>query len=165
MSDTATCEYCSGIFEAAREFCPKCGKQLPQEIKATLVIEQFAPDCSKCHGLCCKALAFDWPHYKKNAGVPCKHLTDDFTCDNWGQLEADGFVECRSYDCYGAGQTVSKLLEEQHPNTWRTDERIQEAEMVIFQKVYTELFEDINKKSPRVGNLETAPGDEGKDAP
>jgi hypothetical protein len=157
MYETATCEYCSEIFEAAREFCPKCGKQLPQEIKATVVIEQFSPDCSSCHGLCCKALAFDWPHYKKKAGVPCKHLTGDFKCGNWDQLEADGFVECRSYNCYGAGQTVAKLLEEQHPNTWRTDKRVQQAEMGIFQKVYTELYEDINKKSPKVGNLGNAP--------
>ena len=153
MHQTATCEYCSEIFEATREYCPKCGKQLPQEIKTTLVVEQFTPDCGNCHGLCCKALAFDWPHYKKPAGELCKYLTDEFKCGNWDNLEADGFTECRSFDCYGAGQTVAKFMEQQHPTTWRTDARIQNGEFAVFQQVYAELFKDINDAAPKVGDL------------
>jgi hypothetical protein len=152
MSQTATCEYCSEIFEISREYCPKCGKQIPREIKATLVVEQFAPDCSRCHAFCCRALAFDWPHYKKLAGEPCKHLTDDFKCGNWENLEQDGFTECRSYDCYGAGQTVAKFMEEQHPDTWRSDAQIQRAEMLVFQQVYAELYADIHKRAPEIGD-------------
>ena len=151
MISTATCDYCQETFESERAYCPKCGKQNPKEIKASLVIEQFEPDCSNCHGLCCKSLAFDWPHYKKPAGTPCKNLTDDFQCGIWNSLEDEGFSECRSYNCYGAGQSVASLIEEQHPNTWRTDARVQHGEMGVFQKVYLELYRDINKTEPKIG--------------
>jgi hypothetical protein len=153
MSLTATCDYCAEEFEAEREYCPKCGKSLPRELKATLVIEQLEPDCSKCHGTCCRALAFDWPHYKKPAGERCKNLSEDNRCNIWSQLEQEGFTECRSYTCYGAGQSVAGLIEERHPDTWRTDPVIQNGEMNIFQKVYTELYTDIRKQKPPVGDI------------
>ena len=164
MPVNAICEYCGEQFEAERQYCPQCGKQLPQEIKATLTIEKFEPDCSDCHALCCKALAFDWPHYKKPAGIPCKNLTDDFRCGIWDSLEADGYTECRSHDCYGAGQTVARFIEQQHPDIWRNDERIQQGEMAVFQKVYMELYADIHKRPPEVGNLDElqAGADEGE---
>ena len=154
MTQTATCEYCSTVFETEREYCPTCGKQVPKETKATLVIEQFEPDCGQCHGTCCKALAFDWPHYKKLAGEPCKNLDEDFKCRIWEQLEQEGYTECRSYTCFGAGQTVAKLFEEQHPETWHSDAHIQNAEMAIFQKVYAGIHADILKQEVPVGNID-----------
>lgn len=68
-------------------------------------------DCGQCSGLCCVAttltrsadFAIDKP-----AGVPCPHLRDDCACGIHDRLAALGFPGCAAYDCFGAGQRVTR---------------------------------------------------------
>ena len=68
-------------------------------------------DCAQCSGLCCVAttltrsadFAIDKP-----AGVPCPHLRGDFACGIHDRLPALGFPGCATYDCFGAGQRVTR---------------------------------------------------------
>ncbi|GAA5032392.1 pentapeptide repeat-containing protein [Actinopolymorpha pittospori] len=68
-------------------------------------------DCEYCFGLCCVALPFtasaDFA-VDKDAGVPCTHLRADFRCDIHAQLRERGFPGCTAFDCFGAGQKVSR---------------------------------------------------------
>ncbi|MFD6090935.1 pentapeptide repeat-containing protein [Oerskovia sp. NPDC060338] len=68
-------------------------------------------DCESCFGLCCVALAFtrsaDFP-IDKDAGDPCRNLRPDHTCGIHPELRERGFVGCTVYDCFGAGQKISR---------------------------------------------------------
>lgn len=119
-------------------------------------IDEFIPVCGDCHGLCCVALAFDWPHYKKPAGEPCKNLTDDFRCGIWDRLEEEGFSECRTYNCFGAGQATARFVEEKSVPIWNNDVKAAKIELMVFQQVYLDLYKSIYKEPPRV-----EPGKEG----
>ncbi|WP_340026582.1 pentapeptide repeat-containing protein [Paenibacillus sp. FSL K6-1096] len=65
-----------------------------------------------CFGLCCAALPFaassDFA-IDKNAGQPCPNLRADFRCGIHTGLRERGFRGCTVYDCFGAGQKVSRL--------------------------------------------------------
>jgi uncharacterized protein YjbI with pentapeptide repeats len=68
-------------------------------------------DCSNCFGLCCVALAFSRSSEFANdkpAGQPCDHLEVDFRCDIHPTLPENGFRGCTVFDCFGAGQRVSR---------------------------------------------------------
>jgi hypothetical protein len=69
-------------------------------------------DCSRCFGLCCVALPFaasaDFA-VDKDAGTPCTHLQEDFSCGIHAQLRRRGFAGCAVFDCFGAGQKVSQV--------------------------------------------------------
>ncbi|NUR95002.1 MAG: pentapeptide repeat-containing protein [Kribbellaceae bacterium] len=68
-------------------------------------------DCSSCVGLCCVVLTFaksaDFA-IDKPAGEACPNLSDDHRCTIHSQLRAKGFQGCTVYDCFGAGQELSK---------------------------------------------------------
>ncbi|GLK16413.1 pentapeptide repeat-containing protein [Herbiconiux flava] len=70
-------------------------------------------DCSDCFALCCTAFGFqrsaDFP-IDKPAGTPCLNLADDFSCTVHDSLRPRGFRGCTVFDCFGAGQAVSKRL-------------------------------------------------------
>jgi hypothetical protein len=70
-------------------------------------------DCSECFALCCTAFGFqrsaDFP-IDKPAGTPCLNLADDFSCTVHDSLRPRGFRGCIVFDCFGAGQAVSKRL-------------------------------------------------------
>ncbi|WP_111601523.1 pentapeptide repeat-containing protein [Streptomyces sp. Amel2xB2] len=69
-------------------------------------------DCSECFGLCCVALPFlAGPEFAfdKDAGRPCPNLRRDFRCGVHARLRESGFSGCAVYDCFGAGQKVSRL--------------------------------------------------------
>ena len=79
-------------------------------------------DCERCVGLCCVAPAFaasaDFA-IDKAAGRPCPNLGADFRCEVHAGLRSLGFPGCVAYDCFGAGQRVSREL---FPGTdWRAD--------------------------------------------
>jgi len=83
---------------------------------------ELRADCARCFGLCCVAPAFarsaDFA-IDKPAGVPCRHLADDFRCRIHDRLRAKGFPGCTVFDCFGAGQQVT-----QHTfdgRSWRDD--------------------------------------------
>ncbi|WP_225844475.1 pentapeptide repeat-containing protein [Streptomyces sp. HPF1205] len=69
-------------------------------------------DCANCFGLCCVALAFtrsaDFAEDKK-AGDPCRHLSAAHTCGIHARLRESGYRGCTVYDCFGAGQKVSRI--------------------------------------------------------
>ncbi|WP_051840906.1 pentapeptide repeat-containing protein [Streptomyces sp. NRRL F-5126] len=68
-------------------------------------------DCASCFGLCCVALSFSavagFPA-DKDAGEPCRHLGADFGCGVHRELRRRGYAGCAVYDCFGAGQKVSR---------------------------------------------------------
>ena len=68
-------------------------------------------DCAQCVGLCCVAPAFavsaDFA-IDKAAGQPCPNLQADFRCGIHAGLRDRGFRGCAVYDCFGAGQRVSR---------------------------------------------------------
>jgi uncharacterized protein YjbI with pentapeptide repeats len=68
-------------------------------------------DCGSCFGLCCVALSFsaaDGFPSDKDAGEPCGHLGDDFGCAVHRELRPRGYAGCAVYDCFGAGQKISR---------------------------------------------------------
>jgi hypothetical protein len=83
---------------------------------------ELRADCAACFGLCCVALTFarsaDFP-VDKPAGVPCLHLDTDDACRVHADLRPLGFKGCTVFDCFGAGQKVSR-----HTfagRSWRSD--------------------------------------------
>ncbi|MFE0515932.1 pentapeptide repeat-containing protein [Streptomyces sp. NPDC058964] len=69
-------------------------------------------DCARCFGLCCVALPFaasaDFA-VDKPAGQPCGNLRGDHRCGIHTDLRRQGFTGCTVYDCFGAGQKVSRI--------------------------------------------------------
>ncbi|WP_371482430.1 pentapeptide repeat-containing protein [Kitasatospora sp. NBC_00315] len=69
-------------------------------------------DCGNCFALCCVALPFaasaDFA-VDKPAGKPCTNLREDFRCGIHTRLRPSGFQGCTVYDCFGAGQRVSRI--------------------------------------------------------
>ncbi|WP_138945958.1 pentapeptide repeat-containing protein [Plantibacter sp. M259] len=70
-------------------------------------------NCGDCFALCCTAFGFqrsiDFP-IDKPAGTPCRNLADDFSCTIHESLRPRGFRGCTVFDCFGAGQLVSREL-------------------------------------------------------
>ncbi|MGW5351301.1 pentapeptide repeat-containing protein [Streptomyces sp. NPDC004031] len=68
-------------------------------------------DCAKCFGLCCVALAFtrsaDFPR-DKAPGEACEHLDGSHRCGIHDRLRDRGYAGCTAYDCFGAGQKISR---------------------------------------------------------
>ena len=68
-------------------------------------------DCGSCFGLCCVALTFaksaDFA-LDKPAGEACPNLSRDFRCTIHSKLRTAGFQGCTVYDCFGAGQEISR---------------------------------------------------------
>ena len=76
-------------------------------------------DCSRCIGLCCVVLAFDQGPdfaFDKPAHSPCRHLAADHGCDIHDELAERGMRGCQAYECYGAGQLVTRAFKRHH---WR----------------------------------------------
>ena len=68
-------------------------------------------DCASCFGLCCVALPFSASAdfaIDKEAGRPCPNLRQDFRCGIHRELRGRGFGGCVAFDCFGAGQKVSR---------------------------------------------------------
>ncbi|WP_422734962.1 pentapeptide repeat-containing protein [Micromonospora sp. WMMD558] len=74
--------------------------------------ERLRADCSRCVGLCCVAPAFaasaDFA-IDKPAGRPCPHLGSDSRCGIHAHLRDRGFPGCTVFDCFGAGQRVTRV--------------------------------------------------------
>ena len=84
--------------------------------------EDLGADCANCFGLCCVALAFaksaDFP-FDKPAGEPCVNLDDQDGCRIHPHLRDRGFKGCTVFDCFGAGQKVSRRTFD--GRSWRDD--------------------------------------------
>jgi hypothetical protein len=63
--------------------------------------------------MCCVAPSFssgDDFAFDKPAGVRCPNLQADCGCAIYGEREVSGFAGCALYDCYGAGQRVTRAF-------------------------------------------------------
>ncbi len=76
--------------------------------------DDLRSDCGRCLGLCCVVLPFarsrDFP-VTKAAGVDCRHLAADHRCTIHAELRERGWVGCTVFECFGAGQRLSRQLE------------------------------------------------------
>ncbi|NLK95183.1 MAG: hypothetical protein GX275_08325 [Clostridiales bacterium] len=95
-------------------------------------------DCSNCSGLCCVALFFskmDGFPQNKEAGKACINLNKDFKCRIHSDLEKQKMKGCIGYDCFGAGQQVTKTI--YSGETWLSDhkksQKIFDVFIIIFQ--------------------------------
>ncbi|MFJ4833598.1 pentapeptide repeat-containing protein [Streptomyces sp. NPDC088747] len=73
---------------------------------------ELRADCGECFGLCCVALPFSRSAdfaIDKSAGKPCPNLRTDSRCGIHTELREKGFSGCTVYDCFGAGQKVSRI--------------------------------------------------------
>lgn len=94
------------------------------------------PDCERCVGLCCVAPAFSASTdfaIDKPAGRPCPNLRSDFRCGIHATLRRDGFPGCVAYDCFGAGQRVTR---EMFPGAdWRSGAAVADSIFTAFVAV------------------------------
>ena len=69
-------------------------------------------DCEQCFALCCVLLPFSAVSgfgIDKPGGTPCPNLADDDRCSIHATLRQDGWSGCVTFDCFGAGQQVSRV--------------------------------------------------------
>ncbi|MEK4424662.1 pentapeptide repeat-containing protein [Solibacillus sp. FSL K6-1523] len=89
---------------------------------STQKLKNLRADCGNCFGLCCVALPYaksaDFA-FNKDSGTPCKNLNADYRCNIHQKLRIEGFRGCTVYECFGAGQKVSKITYKQ--NSWRNN--------------------------------------------
>ncbi|MFH8368764.1 pentapeptide repeat-containing protein [Streptomyces sp. NPDC018031] len=93
-----------------------------QSLSIEAVRSGLRADCAQCFGLCCVALPFaasaDFA-VDKDAGRPCANLREDFRCGIHARLREEGFSGCTVFDCFGAGQKVSRTTFD--GRDWRQD--------------------------------------------
>lgn len=109
------------------------------------IFEPYRINCGSCCGLCCVALYFTksdgFPKDKK-AGIACKNLQTDYKCKVYSQLSKHGLKGCMAYDCFGAGQYITRYIQDL-PN-WLTIPQ-KEAETIfqaflVVMRVYQTLW-------------------------
>ena len=84
---------------------------------------KLVANCSKCDALCCNAMKFETPTYKKKLGVKCQNLNSQtLKCKIYEKREVKGYQFCSDFDCHGAGQAVTKLFR-QLGLDWRNDKK------------------------------------------
>lgn len=75
--------------------------------------DSLQADCAACFALCCIALPFgrsaDFA-FDKEGGEPCRNLLADHRCRIHRDLLTAGMSGCVRYDCFGAGQHVSRVV-------------------------------------------------------
>ncbi|MFC6155225.1 pentapeptide repeat-containing protein [Kribbella jiaozuonensis] len=94
-------------------------------------------DCGSCVGLCCVVLTLtrsaDFA-IDKPAGEACPNLADDHRCTIHGELRTKGFPGCTVYDCFGAGQELTRrgrpgaelpILRQLHELLWYLTEALE----------------------------------------
>ena len=72
---------------------------------------ELTADCASCFALCCVAPAFTASAefaITKPAGSPCPNLAADLRCSIHSGLRQRGFAGCTVFDCFGAGQKLSR---------------------------------------------------------
>ena len=98
-------------------------------------------DCSRCAALCCVVPAFarssDFA-LAKPAGEPCPNLGPDLRCGIHAHLRDRGFPGCVVFDCFGAGQVVTRSTFGGHD--WRTSPDVADHLGEVFPRMRV-LFE------------------------
>jgi len=96
----------------------------------------LVPDCGSCAALCCVATSFEASEdfaLNKAAGAACRYLRRDHRCAIHDELVVRGFPGCAVYDCYGAGQRVTRAFA-------GTDDAEQRNEAFLVLRVVHELL-------------------------
>lgn len=105
-----------------------------------LLFSSLKMDCAKCQGLCCIAYCFF-----KSDGFPenklpeqaCSHLMHTYQCDIHAQLATMNLHGCMAYDCFGAGQRVSALMNQgnqgQHLEAFRKAVQLHQMEWYLIE--------------------------------
>ncbi|QHC32781.1 MULTISPECIES: pentapeptide repeat-containing protein [unclassified Streptomyces] len=108
----------------------------------TAGLGELRGDCGSCFGLCCVALPFaasaDFA-LDKPAGSPCPNLAADHRCGIHTRLRDKGFTGCTVYDCFGAGQKVSRHTFD--GQDWRTAPKDRARRMFDVFPVVRQLHE------------------------
>jgi hypothetical protein len=76
-------------------------------------MSSFRADCSRCCGLCCVVpdqLAVQGFRVDKPAESPCVHLNSLHRCSIHATRGLQGYMACKGFDCYGAGQWITQHL-------------------------------------------------------
>lgn len=97
------------------------------------MVDKLRPDCAACFGLCCVALPFSKSSdfgADKPAGKPCRNLLADFRCGIHTELRDRGYSGCTVFDCFGAGQRVSR--ETFRGVNWRDEPRVTDEMFAVF---------------------------------
>jgi hypothetical protein len=89
-------------------------------------------DCSSCFGLCCVLLPFSREAgfgATKAGGTPCHHLDDHDRCGIHDSLRERGWPGCTVFECFGAGQHVSRVT--YGGVSWREHDNLGEMAAVL----------------------------------
>ena len=71
----------------------------------------YTSDCNNCDAICCIALDLVAKDYKKPKNILCHYLkTEKRKCAIYKKRAEHGFSCCIQFECYGAGQAVTKLF-------------------------------------------------------
>lgn len=114
----------------------------------------FKIDCQNCYGLCCSALYLskvDGFIEDKKAGIRCTYLDAKYRCTIYQDLLVKGSKGCRIYDCFGAGQLVTKMYQTKENdkeifNTYLLVYSLQEIGWYLLQaKGYVKEIKLVNK--------------------
>jgi hypothetical protein len=114
---------------------------------------ELVSDCSQCFGLCCVLLPFSAASgfgVDKPSGTPCLHLLDDDRCGIHATLREDGWPGCTVFECFGAGQQVSRVT--YGGVSWREQDNL--GEMAAVLSVMRQLHEmlvhltEVDRRSP-----------------
>lgn len=113
----------------------------------------LSSDCSQCFGLCCVLLPFSAAAgfgMDKPGGTPCHNLLADDGCGIHATLREDGWPGCTVFECFGAGQQVSRVT--YAGVSWREQDNL--AEMAAVLTVVRQLHEmlvhlvEVERRSP-----------------
>lgn len=105
--------------------------------KYAKIKENLKSDCESCSGLCCVALfcsRSDGFPADKEGGKPCQNLQKDFRCRIHAQLSEKKMRGCLAYDCFGAGQKVTREI---YPNgSWSEKPSVASEEFQVFVHIF-----------------------------
>lgn len=103
-------------------------------------IPELRADCSNCFGLCCVLLPFRREGgfgIDKDSGEACLHLDASDGCGIHSRLHESGWPGCAAFDCFGAGQQVSRVT--YGGTSWRDHDDL--GEMAAVLSVMRQLHE------------------------
>ena len=113
-------------------------------------------DCASCQALCCVALDIEWKNFQKPANEACPHLTKDFRCGVWDDLEAHGCATCRDWSCYNVGPEISKIASA--GSSWRDNTGLAITMFITFQDAYSSVVKSIRAELKDIADEEDNPG-------
>jgi hypothetical protein len=102
------------------------------EVADTPAPPSLVADCDSCFALCCVLLPFQAASgfgIDKPGGTPCPNLADDDRCRIHATLREDGWPGCSIFECFGAGQQVSRVT--YAGVSWREQDNLPEMAAVL----------------------------------